>query len=208
MSHVTLERLMAYADGELDEEESRIVERCVAADPGLAEQLAALRQQDSLLRSALKAFERTPVPPAARDAVLASAVPPWSWRRWLIPAFGMAAAVVVAAIAAGWTTANRIEHRLAALEATRAEDQRYIDQVVSQALESTVSGQAVKWQEPQRGLQGTVTPIRTYRAVNGQWCREYENIVMAGGTARHHHAVACREGENAWRDRALLPTDS
>ncbi len=206
MTRITLERLMAYADGELDEAESRFVAQCIASDPGLAEQLAALQQQDSLLRSALKAFERTPIPTAARNAVLASTAP--TWRRWLLPAVGAAAAIAVTAIAAGWTTASRIEHRLAASEATRAEDQRYIDQVVSQTLESTVSGQAVSWQEPGRSIKGTVTPIRTYRAVNGQWCREYENVVLANGVSRHHHAVACREGEGAWRDRALLPTDS
>jgi anti-sigma factor RsiW len=58
MTQIPFERLMAYADGELDEEEARAIERRVARDPGLAEQLAALRGQDSLLRSAQRCRRR------------------------------------------------------------------------------------------------------------------------------------------------------
>jgi surface antigen len=215
MTQIPFERLMAYADGELDEEEARAIERRVALDPGLAEQLAALRGQDSLLRSALKAFERTPVPDAARRAVLASAgappaVPPMalSLQRWLLPAGAAAAAAILVAVATGWTTASRIEHRLAALEASRIQDERIISEAVSQALETQLSGRSVSWQRPAQDLEGSVKPLRTYQAANGQWCREYEGSVTSNGWVRYQHAIACRVGEGSWLKQVEITTDS
>jgi surface antigen len=46
-----------------------------------------------------------------------------------------------------------------------------------QALESTPSGTAVTWRNPDNGHTDTVTPIRTYQTGPGQYCREYTQTV-------------------------------
>jgi surface antigen len=141
---------------------------------------------------------------------MSPAVPPMvmSLQRWLLPAGAAAAAAILVAVATGWTTASRIEHRLAALEASRIQDERVISEAVSQALETQLSGRSVSWQRPAQDLQGEVKPLRTYQAANGQWCREYEGTVTSNGWVRYQHAIACRVGEGSWLKQVEITTDS
>lgn len=195
---VSLERLMAYADGELEEVASAEVERALANDVGLRQELMRLRQQDALLRSALNPFLRD-APESVTAAVLA-ALPPvrraWGWRMPVAIAASIAGTML--AIGAGWLAADySSQERMAAVEADRLE----IVAFVSAALEKRVSGESLSWQDPDSGLHGSVTPLRTFRAQSGQWCREYLRTVDDDGQLEEHRAVACREGEGAWRDR-------
>jgi hypothetical protein len=66
------ETLMAYADGELDPLAARRVERALAADPALAEQVAAHRALTASLRAAFDPIAAAP-PPAAVVATLTDA---------------------------------------------------------------------------------------------------------------------------------------
>lgn len=193
---VSFERLMAYADGELDEADAKAVEAALATAPVLRQELERLRQQDALLRSAINPFLHEA--PAAAASVLAARR---AARRpgWRLPA-AIAASIggTLVAIGAGWLAADySAEERSAALKA----DQQEIFAMVSQALEKHLSGESVSWQDPDSGLQASVMPLRTFRAQSGQWCREYLRTVADDGLVEEHRAVACREGEGTWRDR-------
>jgi len=63
------EMLMAYADGELDPLTAKRVERAIAEDPALAEQVARHRMLAARLRDAFATVEETPVP-ASVEALL------------------------------------------------------------------------------------------------------------------------------------------
>jgi len=96
--------LMAYADGELDALTAKRVERAIAADPSLADVVAAHRALRERLGQAFGAASEEPVP-ARFAAMLASNVTPLptprpAWpRRWIEA--GAIAASLVLAVAVG-----------------------------------------------------------------------------------------------------------
>lgn len=49
------------------------------------------------------------------------------------------------------------------------------------ALEKNRTGAASAWRNPDSGNEGTITPTRTYRTGQGQYCREYRQTITVGG---------------------------
>jgi anti-sigma factor RsiW len=91
--------LMAYADGQLAPERRAAFEAALAADPGLAARLAALREQKAALHEALDPWLDEPIP--AR--LLAAATPPVhpsAWQAWR-PFLSLAATLLIG-LGAGW----------------------------------------------------------------------------------------------------------
>ncbi|SFF86597.1 Putative zinc-finger [Novosphingobium sp. CF614] len=70
--NVTREELMAYADGELSGAEAARVEAAVAADPALAERLAAERRLREALQGHLDPVAEEPVPDALAAMIAAA----------------------------------------------------------------------------------------------------------------------------------------
>ncbi len=58
-------------------------------------------------------------------------------------------------------------------------------------------GKTIAWNNPNTGNYGTVTPVREGTSNTGEYCREFRRTI--GGTKRY--AVACRQGDGAWRMR-------
>lgn len=109
MSETNIEdELTAYVDGELNELDAARVKAALAADP----KLASLERQ---LRSTVAAVEALPSPEpsqALRRAVLngLDAQPkPFSLARWLMPAFGLAAAAAVVLVLTQPGTGTEVE---------------------------------------------------------------------------------------------------
>jgi len=70
---------------------------------------------------------------------------------------------------------------------------------VQNALETSRTGNAVNWNNPDNGNQYTVTPTRTYRtAANGD-CRDYDAWVFIGGYERKVTGTACRAPDGTWQ---------
>jgi surface antigen len=85
-----------------------------------------------------------------------------------------------------------------------ANDRRYAQAAMHQALEQAPMGQQVPWQNPATGRAGWVAPIRTYtQPVYGSpgqhTCREYHTSVMIGGREERAAGVACRDSAGEWR---------
>jgi surface antigen len=80
-----------------------------------------------------------------------------------------------------------------------AADQREANQATYRALESTPSGGSINWQNPDSGVSGRVTPLRTYQAANGQYCREYRQDVMIDNETRQVYRNACRRPDGSWQ---------
>ena len=78
-------------------------------------------------------------------------------------------------------------------------DHRLAAQAAHQALEKAPSGTAVPWTNPDNGHAGTVTPVRTYQASSGGYCREYETTVTVGGKLERGYGRACRQPDGSWQ---------
>ena len=70
---------------------------------------------------------------------------------------------------------------------------------VGQALEYAPTGRAVGWRNPDADTAYTVTPVRTYQAESGRYCREYTTTATIGGREEQVYGTACRQPDGAWQ---------
>jgi surface antigen len=78
-------------------------------------------------------------------------------------------------------------------------DRQYAAQTTQTALEKAPSGTVSTWSNPDSGHSGTVTPVRTYQASSGQYCREYQQTVVVGGKSQSAYGNACRQPDGSWK---------
>ena len=105
-------------------------------------------------------------------------------------------------------TDQRVEQRLAALQAQVDADQRYREAALAAALEKRISGETVTWENPDSGHSGEVTPVRTFKSSQGQWCREYAASTWISEKQEFQRAIACREAGGLWKTRLVLMSNS
>ncbi len=80
-----------------------------------------------------------------------------------------------------------------------AADRREANRTTYHALESSPSGTTATWKNPDSSNSGTVTPIRTYQAQNGGYCREFEQTITLAGETQQAYGTACRQPDGNWR---------
>ena len=212
------EILAAYVDGELGDAAARDVELAIERDPELAETVRALRESSAALRAAFAGPLHEEVPGHLTDAVnagfakrRASTRGDW-YRRPALAA--MAASILVLAVGLGGAFVffeRQVETRLARLEAAQATDRALIHSAIATALEKNVSGVPAAWHNPESGSRGQVAPVRTFRSVGGQWCREYvlEANLKSGVAEREvRRAIACRDPRGRWKTRVEMTSGS
>jgi surface antigen len=78
-------------------------------------------------------------------------------------------------------------------------DRRIAAETAQRALETAPTGQAVPWRNPDTGNSGYVTPVRTYQAAGGSYCREYQQEIVVGGKTQQGFGTACRQPDGAWK---------
>lgn len=66
------------------------------------------------------------------------------------------------------------------------------------ALETGRTGEAVRWQNPQTGSYGGVTPLSSTES-DGTVCRSYEQTITLGGRIQRGYGTACRQPDGNWR---------
>jgi surface antigen len=199
-------RLMRLADGE------RIADDPAAPIGGLppdeAAYVAELATQRALLRAAFPSTANG-LEPARRTIEAALTARRRSRRMWQV-ALPLAASVLVAMVTAGGAilvTERRAEERAARIIAQVARDQLLRGAALAEALDRTVSGETVAWRNPDSGSSGTVTPLRTFRARDGRWCREYEQAIDGPGGPERVVGIACREADT-WRSEAVAESET
>lgn len=69
---------------------------------------------------------------------------------------------------------------------------------VGDILEYAPNRHPVSWRDVQTGYGYEVTPMRTYEAHTGRYCREYQTVVTIGGRAEEAYGTACRQPDGAW----------
>ena len=78
-------------------------------------------------------------------------------------------------------------------------DMALLRQTQQKALETTPSGTASAWRNPDSGNSGEVTPRRTYQDTSGTYCREFQQTITAGGDTESAHGTACRQPDGTWK---------
>lgn len=189
------EILMAYADGELDEDVALALEDAMANDPALVKELIAFTRSRRLARAVMG---RSHDEASMRSPAVASHTGPttarWKgWLSWLAPFRIERGGLVTASVAllacglgyllAAWPATAPATTALAHLE----------DPDVAALLQNAVSGE-------RHALRGaTFNPLATYRLENGTLCRDY--LLDAGPTAAE--AIACRF-KDGWHTVAAI----
>ncbi len=187
-------RLMRLMDGELDPDPgpgASLVPRLADVEAAYVGTLSADR---ALLRAL---FPATTEGQAAPQRVIESAFAARGrraaspWRVALPIAASILTAIVVGA-GAVLVADRRAEDTAGRLVAAFARDQQLRAAAFTEALDRTMSGRSIAWQNPDSGSSGTVTPLRSFRSVDGRWCREYEQFLIAPGGHERITGIACR----------------
>lgn len=69
---------------------------------------------------------------------------------------------------------------------------------MSATLETTRTGVATTWTNPDSGYDYRMEPTRTYEAAEGP-CREYVLDAEIGGRTEQVYGTACRQADGSWR---------
>lgn len=175
---ISPERLAAYADGELHDQEAREVEAAIAGDPALKEQLDAHLALKARLFAHFAPIAEQPVPDRLRSAILpeqAKVVDISSARerrenkkqRWIwIAGPALAASLALVFLNFG----------------TQTPDETHAGGALAQALDNQLAA-----------TQGAETPVRillSFRDAEGRFCRGY--------ASRSESGIACHETKG-WR---------
>lgn len=210
--------LMAYMDGELSPSRNRELESELAQSPELRQQLERLRAADTLLTDSLTHTSKRTARPDTMALIddLANKLGNQTaqpinnlvtlktqtqntrsiWKRPFMPQ-AIAASV---ALLVGFSLGNLTTKSDSGAGMTT----EYAMGTVSphsplyQALETSASQEAVRF-----GVENeaSATPLTTFRAEDGIFCREFSTSAPEGGS----HGIACRKN-SGWRIKAVVAT--
>jgi hypothetical protein len=200
MNSISDETLMAYADGELDEEAGAAVALAIAADAELA---ARVRQHQALRGDVFAAFAPIldePVPArlnaaaagvvdlgAARAARLNAAAPR---RRWAWPEWGAMAATLLVGVLAGSVGSLSLKGGEAPASIAGVDGALYADGVLASALSEQLAAAGPSAQGIRIGV--------SFVGSDGHYCRSF---IMGQGAG-----LACRQG-NRWQLPVMTQAD-
>lgn len=69
-----------------------------------------------------------------------------------------------------------------------------------EAAHATPVGETVRWNNPDSGNSGTVTPVREGRSSQtGATCREYQTTVNVDGKNEQGFGTACQQPDGSWK---------
>jgi surface antigen len=66
-------------------------------------------------------------------------------------------------------------------------------------LATAPTGAATTWRNPDSGVYGSVTPLRTTETAQNNVCREFQQTITVGGETRQGYGTACRQPDGSWR---------
>lgn len=75
---------------------------------------------------------------------------------------------------------------------------KFDQQQLNKAYESTPSRQTSSWVNPDNGNQYAVTPLPAYHDQRGRDCREAEILATIDGKAEKTKTIACRDSDGRW----------
>lgn len=76
-------------------------------------------------------------------------------------------------------------------------DLAYANQANQRAYKAPV-GETVRWNNPETGNYGSVTPTRDGYSSAGRYCREYQQTIVVGGKTESGYGQACQQPDGSW----------
>lgn len=76
-------------------------------------------------------------------------------------------------------------------------DKVYARQATQRAHQAPI-GETIRWNNPETGHAGTVTPVRDGYSSGGRYCREYQQTVIVGGQEQSAYGQACQQPDGSW----------
>lgn len=77
-------------------------------------------------------------------------------------------------------------------------DRAYAQQATSSAYSAPV-GQTIRWNNPDSGNYGTITPTRSGTDNGGRVCREFHQTIYVGGKQESGYGTACQQSDGSWK---------
>ena len=103
------------------------------------------------------------------------------------------AAAIAGGIVLGSLVGNTIGRQL------DSRDRSLLHRSTQLALEEMRSGGAMEWRNPDTGAYGAVSPRPAFQNQLGQYCREFQQMVIVGGQEQSSYGTACRQPDGQWR---------
>ncbi|MGE0668866.1 MAG: RT0821/Lpp0805 family surface protein [Sphingomonadales bacterium] len=85
----------------------------------------------------------------------------------------------------------------AAARLLQAEDQDAMERATQKALSTGAAGKPVAWSNSATGASGTITPQPKF-TMAGKNCREFQQVVTAGGKRSTGYGTACLAPDGTW----------
>jgi hypothetical protein len=218
MTKLDDETLLAFADGELDPRQAAQVAVLLADDPAARETLRIFQESAALVRGAfdqtlhepiperlLKTINETRIDSTVSDLRLAQPTSAAKQKKRLLsapPVWAAAASVALVVGLAGGYTVFRVTSAPHFGEPSAS--LLVNDGLLSQALETTLSGSVFSHQDTVLGGRREITPLLTFQDENRRFCREYEEIMTSQDTRRAMVGVACRNSDGSWHPEAVM----
>lgn len=199
MNSETDEMLMAYVDGELDDETANRIERLLETSSEARHKVRIFRESAEWLRSGLRDFETLPLPDrvvaqftVGKDENLSGAkitrLDRWRnrvgerWQQAVVPAMAASVALAVGLVSGVMLSWERGSEPLSGPQS-----------LLAATLENGSSGLAVS----SATEETVVTPLGSFVTAQTGYCREYEMTVRSTKTS----AIACRDDDGTWVPR-------
>lgn len=207
------EKLSAYVDGELSDDEMERIRGAIDSDPLLATRVDKLKQVDHLIASACAEIDNEQMPSAVlemlqpntnirptgnkenRGSVLSFKPAIQFSQRWRMSTMSMAASIIFV-VAAGLGVQQALKP--SGTESLLASNMIDQSNPLHHALERVASSQ-----EYLVDLSGaiTITPVLTFVSIGGDYCREF-SLRTRDMTSR---SVACRS-QSGWKIQRTVKT--
>ena len=191
MANLDLQKLMAYADNELDDVEKGKVEALIARDSQAADIVKRFKESRDLMKESYSEILDQPVPEHLVKTIRnhRSKAKVLSFRSFLTqkrsfswPSMALAACIaLIIGVIAGKIIDNQPMENLAAMPAA---------ELFQNVLETQPTGK----KSTASNLEQSITPKLTFSRESGQICREYERQ----SPAELMLGVACRNKEGKW----------
>ena len=78
------------------------------------------------------------------------------------------------------------------------EDWRLISVLGEGALEQQQDGEMGEWENPESGNSGSITPVKSYKAADGQSCRKLKVVERAKGMVEETTVDLCKLDNGEW----------
>ena len=219
MVELTDETLVAYVDGQLDARTAAEVEAALAGDPAARATVHRFAESARLAQAAfdealhreipealLRTLEQEPEPAAKVESLAArrvqrraSSLRGGTLGGWALP---LAASIALfVGLGGGYAIWDRGG---AGLNPGQVIGAIPADTPLHRALETTPSGQALAWEDPEGPLRGEVRPLASFRDRAGHLCREYQAFGRDAEGTHGTIGVACRIEPGTWHQRMSI----